>query len=107
MSEIPQLAELARRKRMLLVTATLQREVIAVRWEEAEASAQWVERGVEMARQARPWLKMLLPLIGIFRWGRKRRPEKEQGQKSFLAQLIGWLRKGLGFWSFVQQFRKG
>lgn len=106
MSEIPQLAELAQRKRMLLATSTLERQVVAVRWEEAEASAVWVEQGIDMARQVKPWIKFGLPLLAIFRWRKKGlKAGAKEGVKG-IGQVISWVRRGLSFWALFQQVRK-
>ena len=106
MSQIPQLAELAQRKRMLLATSTLERQVVAVRWEEAEASAQWVEKGVEMAKQVKPWLKIGLPLLAAFRWRKKGLKEGAKEGAKGIGRVISMVRRGLSLWAVVMQVRK-
>lgn len=106
MPEIPQIAVLARRKRMLMAASSLQRQVVAVRWAEAEESAQWVEKGITMARQARPWFKIGLPLLAVFRW--RKRGAKEgvkQGAKG-ISRVISMVRRGISFWALYRQARK-
>jgi len=106
MSEIPQLAELAQRKRMLLATSTLERQVVAVRWEEAEASAQWVEKGLVMAQQVKPWLKIGLPLLAAFRWRKQGLKEGAKQSVKGIGRVVSWVRRGLSVWAVVQQVRK-
>jgi hypothetical protein len=76
------------RKSLLVQESELNRQAIALEFQQVQAASRWVERGYEAARSSAPWLKLGLPAGAILLLLRRRRAGLPGGP----ALFTGWRR---------------
>jgi hypothetical protein len=84
--------ELQERKRQLVTESDINRQILMLDYEQASASALWVEKGYQTYRAFQPALKFILPATS-FALARKRRDRRTPWAKGLLAWRLchrGW-----------------
>lgn len=83
------LADLAVRKRALLVESDLNRLKLRSEWQQVRAATAWLSAPAQACRTAGPWLRVLAPLAGLLAARRFRRSESRSGKLLCLVRWIG------------------
>jgi hypothetical protein len=95
MADLPQIRELEARKRLLVATSNLQRQLIAVDCVRLEERAAWVEQGYAVCRAAAPLWKIGAP-AALWLLFRKRKSVRSLLGKGLAGLSLG--RQLVGAW---------